>query len=207
MSLDETIQQLSKGSCWVTPEELTEVLMAAADVCHRNVPGVFLEMGTAQGKTAIAISRLLQHLGSNKQLHCCDAFQGLPKPGVEDGDTKIPMGEFASSVHQTLQRFREADIPMPIMHVGWFHEIQDYPEIVAFAFCDSDRYESIQQSLDIVWPRLSPGGVILVHDYQAYHYPGVARAVNHFLVQHPDACLTPIVDEKQLRLARLDRKS
>ena len=58
----------------------------------------------------------------------------------------------------------------------------DVPASIAFAFLDGDFYESILTSLKLVWPRMSPGGVVLIDDYQRPELPGVERAVHDFFI-------------------------
>jgi O-methyltransferase len=57
-------------------------------------------------------------------------------------------------------------------------EAEDLPDKIAFAFLDGDFYESIRDSLRLVGPRMSEGGVIVVHDYTNPALPGVRKAVN-----------------------------
>ncbi len=45
---------------------------------------------------------------------------------------------------------------------------------------DGDFYESIIDSLRLVWPKLAIGGVITIDDYQRDALPGVERAVRDF---------------------------
>ena len=59
------------------------------------------------------------------------------------------------------------------------------PEQIAFAFLDGDYYASIRDSLALVWPRLTPGAVIIVDDYANEKLPGAARAVDEWLATHP----------------------
>jgi O-methyltransferase len=54
------------------------------------------------------------------------------------------------------------------------------PDSIAFAFLDGDFYDSILSSLRLVWPRMSKGGAVLVHDYKRETLPGVERAINDF---------------------------
>ncbi len=57
-------------------------------------------------------------------------------------------------------------------------------------------YESIIDSLRLVWPRLASGGVITVDDYQRDALPGVERAVSDFF-QHK---LVRIHHEQQIAI-------
>ena len=68
---------------------------------------------------------------------------------------------------------------MPRIVKGWFCDLgeSDLPSLISFAFLDGDFYESIRDSLRLVGPRMSRGGVIVVHDYTNPALPGVRKAV------------------------------
>ena len=72
---------------------------------------------------------------------------------------------------------------MPVIKKAWFRDLasEDVPERIAFAFLDGDFYESIRDSLRLVVPRMSEGGVIVVHDYNNPALPGVRRAVEEWV--------------------------
>ena len=55
---------------------------------------------------------------------------------------------------------------------------------VALAHVDGDWYESVKLCLDRIWPVLSPGGVIVIDDYD--HWSGCRTAVDEFLATSPN---------------------
>ncbi|MGH6661118.1 MAG: class I SAM-dependent methyltransferase [Rhodospirillales bacterium] len=55
---------------------------------------------------------------------------------------------------------------------------------------DLDLYAPTKNVLSFVWPRLVPGGIIAVHDYQEVNFIGGRRATDEFADRHG---LTPIV--------------
>ena len=79
-------------------------------------------------------------------------------------------------------RFLKAGLPVPVIKKAWFSDLtgEDLPEKIAFAFLDGDFYESIRDSLRLVVPRMSEGGVIVVHDYTNPALPGVKKAVDEW---------------------------
>ncbi len=65
---------------------------------------------------------------------------------------------------------------------------------VMSAVIDCDLYESYQDSLNFIWPKLSKGGFIHLDEYYSLKYPGARRATLEFINDKPDAFL----DEKSL---------
>ena len=51
-------------------------------------------------------------------------------------------------------------------------------ETFRLCHCDVDVYESAKGVLDWVWPRLSPGGVVVFDDYGFPACPGVTKLVD-----------------------------
>ena len=72
-------------------------------------------------------------------------------------------------------------------HKGWIPErFSDVKEkTFSLVNLDLDLYQPIKDSLSFFFPRLSNGGVIVIDDYGTTDWPGVTRAVDHFLEQHP----------------------
>jgi hypothetical protein len=57
--------------------------------------------------------------------------------------------------------------------------IPDAFDKFAFVHLDSDLYDSVYESLELVWDRISPGGCVAIDDF-FHHAQGPARAVSDF---------------------------
>ncbi|MEO8105110.1 MAG: TylF/MycF/NovP-related O-methyltransferase [Candidatus Saccharibacteria bacterium] len=166
---------------------LSVVLRELEQVLVNRVDGDVVEFGCYIGTTTLFARRVLDELGEsgNRQLHVYDSFAGLPEKTAADSSgvgLQFQGGELAVSKKQFLQEFKRAHLLPPIVHKAWFKDLkqQDVPQTIAFAFLDGDFYESIMTSLQLVWSRLSPEGVITIDDYQREALPGPARAVRDF---------------------------
>lgn len=53
------------------------------------------------------------------------------------------------------------------------------PECIALLRLDTDWYESTKAELEMLWPRLASGGVLIVDDY--FHWMGARQAVDDYL--------------------------
>ena len=117
-----------------------------------------------------------------KKLWIYDSFEGLPEKSVFDESVlgeDFKRGELFVSKREVKERFLRAGLPVPRIVKGWFCDLgeSDLPSLISFAFLDGDFYESIRDSLRLVGPRMSEGGVIVVHDYSNPALPGVRKAV------------------------------
>ncbi|HSH17786.1 MAG TPA: TylF/MycF/NovP-related O-methyltransferase [Candidatus Saccharimonadales bacterium] len=152
---------------------------------HRGADGAVVEFGCYIGTTSLFIRRLLDVYNSDKPFHVYDSFAGLPDKAVQDSSpigADFQAGELSVSRKQFLEQFHKARLRPPIVHKAWFNQLtaQDVPNKIAFAFLDGDFYESIIDSLRLVWPRMQPGGIITIDDAGREALPGVDRAIRDF---------------------------
>ncbi len=173
----------------ITKLELRHILQCLEGTLAAQVPGDVVEMGCFVGTASLFLQRTLVAQAPAKQLHVYDSFQGLPpktEPDSSPAGEQFAAGELRASKQTLIKQFKHASLPLPVIHKAWFGELtdQDMPASVAFAFLDGDFYESIQDSLHVVWPRLAPGAVVVVDDYQSEALPGVKRAVDQWLQTH-----------------------
>ncbi|HSW99174.1 MAG TPA: TylF/MycF/NovP-related O-methyltransferase [Candidatus Saccharimonadales bacterium] len=167
----------------VSARDVALVWHELAAVLGAGVPGAVVEFGCYAGTTSLFIRRLLDQAGqSGREFHAYDSFEGLPDKAAPDqsaAGADFQAGKLAVSKKEFLHQFHAARLVPPVVHKGWFSGLgaADVPHRIAFAFLDGDFYGSILDSLRLVWPRLEPGGVVLVDDYQRPELPGVERAV------------------------------
>ena len=191
----------------VFDNETAEILRLAGDCLH--VSGDFVELGCFEGDTSLLLAELLRKENSEKKLWIYDSFEGLPEKRAEDfseAGKDFQEGELSTTKRFVKQRFLRANLPVPIIKKAWFNELdpgKDLPSSISFAFLDGDLYESIQTSLNLVFPKMSEGGIIVVHDFNNEQLPGVTRATEEFLVKN-DANFE---QKMSLGIIRLDKKA
>lgn len=152
-------------------------------ICHyalmaNSIPGDIVELGCYVGDTA----KILAHI-TGKNVFVYDSFEGLPD---DETNNKARMNE--ATQKKLIDNFRKDGIKYPTMKKCWFNELtpNDLPEQIAFAHLDGDLYSSIMDSLNLVYSRMSVGGVILVDDYCDPEWPGAEAAVNEFFSDKPE---------------------
>jgi O-methyltransferase len=166
---------------------------------ERKIPGNFLEFGLALGGSAICIASELDH---DRRFFGFDVFGMIPPPGEKDGPgpneryETIKTGRsegiggglyygyvdnLRSVVAKNFAEFGLAVDGDRISLVPGLYEttLPRQPEMaIAFAHIDCDWYEPVMACLNHVVPRLSPGGMIILDDYQ--DWPGCRRACDEF---------------------------
>ena len=178
-------------------ESETKRILKLAQECLK-VPGDFVEFGCYKGDTSLLLAELLveksvDNLGKSraktpKRLWIYDSFEGLPEKTSADKSIlgqNFCAGKLNVTKRKVKERFLRANLPVPIIKKGWFKELNenDLPPKIAFAFLDGDFYESIRDSLKLVEPKMSPDGMLIVHDYSNPALPGVQKAIEEWGVQ------------------------
>lgn len=147
-----------------------------------NIPGDVWECGVYKGGTAAMMAALIKRLKPNKRLYLFDTFAGMPETdGAKDLHKK---GDFSDvSVESVVQYVGHPEIC--VVRQGFIPDTFAGLEAakLAFAHIDVDIYQSIIDSLEFIWPRLSLGGVIVFDDYGFPSCPGARAAVDAFFAK------------------------
>ena len=188
----------------VTARETEILLQELKKILNNNVPGDVVEFGCYKADTSVLYQKLLESMGyggafqpenqaaqaSQKILWLYDSFEGLPAKTREDnsaaGDA-FQAGELLVTKREVIEKFKKMGLKLPKIKKAFFDNldiIYDIPEKISYAFLDGDLYQSIKTSLNLVSNKMSPGGVIIVHDYNNPELPGSARAVDEWLKDH-----------------------
>jgi O-methyltransferase len=169
-------------------DRLVNIYWGLSQALVFGVPGDIAEVGCNKGLTSVFLQMVNEAYGDHRELHVYDSFQGLPPPGPRDA--YLREGDCLCSAEDLKATFARWRVRPPVVHSGWFTDTlpSGLPDAICFAYLDSDFYDSIKTSLEHVWPRLSPNGLILVDDYadkdknpSAWDgLPGVRAAVDEY---------------------------
>jgi hypothetical protein len=70
---------------------------------------------------------------------------------------------------------------------GWFDQtLPGYDGKIAFLHLDCDLYESYKLSLEMLYDKVQPGGVILFDEYGDERWPGATKAIDEFFRDKPE---------------------
>lgn len=160
---------------------LAQLRLLAREIHDRQLPGAAAELGVYQGVFAAEINRLFP----DRTLYLFDTFTGFPRKDVDAEQNRTPgTRAFAGDFQDTCMELVRARLPHPERAVfcpGYFPDTlpEDLPPLV-FASLDPDLYQPTLAGLRAFWPRLVPGGVLLIHDYNSAQFAGAGQAVREF---------------------------
>jgi O-methyltransferase len=182
-------------------ERVAAVCAATEHVVAAGIPGSVVECGVWRGGSMMAVALTLQRLGAaDRDLHLFDTFAGMTRPTDEDRDFAGRPVMAGWLHHQTgppdpcavpLEEVREA-----LLATGYDPERLHFvegpveqtlpaaaPDRIALLRLDTDWYESTRHELAHLYPRLAPGGVLIIDDYG--HFEGARRATDEYFADEP----------------------
>lgn len=167
----------------ISREQVRYILGILDSLLNQNIPGDIVEFGCYVGESSKYLRMMLDHHLSDKKLYVYDSFEGLPPLSKHEQNTGWKPGTLKTSEDILLNNFYINGLKAPIITKGWFKDIPEnkIPEKICLAFLDGDFYDSIYDSLNKVYSKISKGGCILFHDYERSDLPGVKIAINDFL--------------------------
>jgi len=154
---------------------LNNIQFCVEDALRRRVPGDMLEAGVWRGGAVMLMRAILKAYGiADRSVWVADSFEGLPRPNAEkyaadSGSAFHTYKDFAVSLEQVkdnFDRYGLLDDQVKFLK-GWFCDTLPTAPIDALAVLrlDGDMYESTMDGLVNLYPKVSPGGYVILDDY------------------------------------------
>jgi hypothetical protein len=182
----------------VSDERLYATMMACRYVAERKIEGVYVECGVWRGGNSIVAADVLKRIAPEREVYLFDTFAGMTEPTEAD---VTHHGSAASSIYRRNQtdthnvwayspldavkrnfenyglldsrvRFVRGDVLETLGRPDLL------PRTIAVLRLDTDWYESTKKELEVLYPRLSVGGVLVIDDYG--HWGGARKAVDEY---------------------------
>jgi O-methyltransferase len=176
------LQGRAEGTDWPAEAEtmiglkrLNNLHSCIAQVLRENVPGDFIETGVWRGGACIFMRAALAAYGdAARKVWVADSFAGLPKPDgrypQDAGDRHWKKSDFLGiplqQVKENFSRYGLLDDRVHFLQ-GWFKDTLPAAPIEKLAIlrADGDMYASTMDALQNLYPKLSPGGFVIIDDY------------------------------------------
>lgn len=188
-----------KGNDWpalavtmIGGARLDNLQMCVETTIQDGVPGDYIETGVWRGGACILMRGILAAQGiRDRRVFVADSFRGLPPPDSSryptdagaDLHTYSCLAVSRDQVRANFERFGLLDEQVEFL-AGWFKDTLPAAPIekLAVARLDGDLYESTMDALVHLYPRLSPGGFLIVDDYHCFSY--CRQAVDDYRATH-----------------------
>lgn len=151
------------------PERLHEWLGVIKDT--GGLPDAVLEVGCNLGGTAAVAARMMRRIGDERDYICIDTFGGfIPAQFAADvalgnnaSNRDIFSANSTSLVRSILTRHGAAHVGLVQGDIVTLPD-EALPDQISAVLIDVDLAEPVRVALERVFPRLVPGGIILVDD-------------------------------------------
>lgn len=193
-----TDTEVDEGNYWparahtmIGRKRLRNLRKAIEAAVRDKIPGDILEAGVWRGGACIFARGVLKALGDQtRKVFVADSFQGLPKPDdrypADEGDQHWQIDYLHSSRDQVMKNFEAYDLldDQVVFLEGFFEDTLPRAPIESLAVLrlDGDMYSSTIQVLDSLYAKVSPGGFVIVDDYNCL--PNCKAAVDDFRTAH-----------------------
>ena len=183
----------------LTPLVRRWTLIKSIHYINKNkIEGDIVECGIWRGGNLFLAKKIQETYYNDvkRSLYGYDTFEGMPEPSVHDG----------LKVNKIYQKFKNKNEPWTKASLEdvlnsskkLFSNTNDFnfikgkvektliedsnlPEKISFLRLDTDFYESTKIELDILYPRLSQKGVLIIDDYG--DFPGCRKAVDEYFLK------------------------
>jgi hypothetical protein len=168
-----------------------------------DVPGDLVETGVWRGGTSIYMRAILAAAGdTSRTVVACDSFEGLPEADADRFPMDVPLRlhehtALAVSLDQVKANFdRYGLLDDQVRFVqGWFRDtlpgLAGERRAISVLRLDGDMYESTIDALTHLEPLVSPGGFVIVDDYNGIE--ACRQAITDYRATHAiDAAIHPV---------------
>jgi hypothetical protein len=198
---DKTIVQrvIDKKLTMTSRERLFATVFACRHVMDAGIEGDFVECGVWRGGNALIAADVFARTGAPGSICLFDTFAGMTAPGEEDfaeADGSSPQERYEeskrgdhsdwcyASLDDVKKNFREAGLLSDRIRfiqgdvLETLANDDNLPDRISVLRLDTDWYESTKKELEVLWPRLSRGGILMIDDYG--HWGGARKAADEF---------------------------
>jgi O-methyltransferase len=168
-------------------------------VFDNNIQGSFVECGIWKGGNLILFNILNEKEKKSKKIYGYDTFEGMPTPGkfdlkygisVEDKYNKKKLeGGWAKSTLDEVNKNISKECPNNNIKLikGKVEDTllneKNLPKKISILRLDTDFYESTKIELEVLFPRLEKGGILIIDDYGTFN--GAQKAVDEYFKKKP----------------------
>ena len=157
------------------------LLLNVARVLKEDISGDFAEVGVYKGNTASILAQAARESG--RRLFLFDTFSGFDAADLGNAASNA----FTDTSLEAVKSFVGTDGVEYV--VGRFPDSlpqAGVSERFAIVHLDCDLYQPTAAGLAYFYPRLSAGGLLILHDYSSGRWPGCTQAIDEFLKDKPE---------------------
>ncbi len=178
-------------------ESLCTLAITCKYISKSNISGSFVEAGVWRGGSSIVAKKFLQ---GERQFFLYDTFAGMTEPTIHDfrvgsSNNSSTLEKWASEKEEDHNNWVFASLEEVQLNFNQFGLLDEsitfqkgdvretlielqLPEEISLLRLDTDFYDSTLIELQVLWPKLVKGGVLILDDYG--HWDGARLAVDEY---------------------------
>jgi hypothetical protein len=131
---------------------------------------------------------VIHRLAPGRRFYLFDTFSGFDREDAAIDPTRDIMAHFQDTSVEKVKAFLGDSTNLQFVPGRFPETVAAVPDQECFALVhlDCDLYQPTKAALEFFYSRMSPGGLIVIHDYSSGRWPGVAQAVDAFLADKPE---------------------
>ena len=182
-----------------TPANHWAIIQSIKHIFKNNIEGDFVECGVWKGGNLILFKIISENLNMNNQIYAFDTFEGMPNANEFDKDYNDELARDLMLKNEKNPNINNihcySTYEEVVNNVSKYTDIRNIkfikgkvedtllenknlPRKISILRLDTDWYESTKIELEILFPKLSNGGILIIDDYG--QWKGSRKAVDEF---------------------------
>jgi len=178
-------------------ERIVSLIRALEYITANSIEGDIIECGVWKGGSSMSIVKALQNKNiNNRELYLYDTFEGMTEPELVDKsfdeidaksmlkneDKKTSIIWAYSELEEVKNNLFSTGYPKEKIHFIKGKVEDTLPlnmhKKIAILRLDTDWYSSTKVELELLFPKLAKGGILIIDDYG--HWQGAKKAVDEY---------------------------
>jgi len=169
-----------------------------------GLQGDLAEVGVYKGYTATQLAQMARRL--DRTAYLFDTYEGFNEADMKGIDAGKSSAQFTDT---SLEAVRAHVGEENVRFVKGFFPDSASQINADLSFClvhiDCDLYAPVRSALEYFYPRMVPGGFMVVHDYTSLGWNGAEKAVDDFFADKPESVM-PLPDSAGSAVIRKARR-
>lgn len=160
---------------------LWSILLNCKQIDAEGIAGDFAEVGVWRGNSAAVLAHFAKQ--QSRRVALFDPFNGFRSDDIEVIDRNTRVGLFSDTNLEIVKRTIASAWDICDVYPGYFPDTvtQELSERrFSLVNLDCDLYKPMRAGLSFFYPRMSSGGLLMLHDYSSSHWKGAKQAVDEF---------------------------
>tara|TARA_Y100000310_G_scaffold345068_1_gene461568 strand:- start:556 stop:1269 length:714 start_codon:yes stop_codon:yes gene_type:complete len=177
----------------VSIEHLEWIQEIVKEINENHIDGALVECGVWRGGSVMCMMSAQKQYSQERDIYLYDTFSGMVSPSSRDSSKDLK--KFNNKAFDESCPAASLDlVKSNVSKVGYnenrthyivgdvcetLRSAEDLPEKIALLRLDTDFYDSTRMELDVLFPKLSIGGYLIIDDYWAFI--GCKKATDEFI--------------------------